>query len=95
VKLEKLDARHKGFNKFKYRIWFDEPKDEKFIKFNTVRTDCWTIWGPSCELDFTYRDDAFKTPNWAFYTDGFNRTTACYIYLRSDEEASFIKLKYM
>jgi hypothetical protein len=93
--LEKLDRRHKGIDKFKYRVSFT-ANEKGYEDFNKIRSDCWAIWGPSCELEFTYRDASFKTPVWAFNVDSYNSSRSyCYIYLASDDEASFIKLKWM
>lgn len=86
TKITKLDGRYIGGSEFKYCLEFYYPfKDGE--EFCAVREWCWETWGPGRELKFTDSSRKFK---WAFLVDS-NRTR---IYLKSDEELSWYKLRW-
>ena len=96
--LERLDGRHTGSRKFRYRVQFIGPVGLRFAKFSEIRKECWHIWGPSNERDIHLRfwrdiHAEHRNNQWCWHHDP--KSNAVYIYLKGDEEASFIKLKWM
>lgn len=90
-KLQKLDRRHSGNDRFAYRIEF-YPNQTKL--FNQVREWCWDNWGSSCELDLAYDDGwiSKKEIKWCWRFDESPR--AIFLYFKSDVEASVYSLKW-
>ena len=108
-KVTKLDRRHNGYNIMKYIVEVDwnlgESKDDRIQFFKDTRAWLWENYGPGTELKFvTLTFD--KSPNvlicpddpsirsverWAWDTEfGHQR-----LYLKSDAEMTFFKLKFM
>jgi hypothetical protein len=100
-KLKKLDKRYNGSNLFKFVAIPDHSKGIAFIsglvrrsqeqrEFSEIRKWCWSQWGPSCELRL-YRDDTeWTNPLWCWDSEHDNLR----IYLQSDKEAAWFKLKW-
>lgn len=93
--VEKLDKRHKGCEYFEFRIAIaNAPLSVRLATYSELRRFCWDTWGPSEELvvylRLHYNDD--RSPKWAWHLNDFNYP---YIYLKSDEELAFFKLKWM
>lgn len=97
IKLEKLDRRHTGHSLFKFRAYIIGRHDGN--KFAEIRNALWEAYGPSSERDLNGWCGPNGTqinPHWAWHIE----TTSAgsfhyYLYLTSDEEASFFKLKWM
>jgi hypothetical protein len=98
MSVERLDGRHSASNKFIYRIVFQGPAKFRFIKFSELRQECWNVWGPSNERDLHLRlwqdtDAEHRNDHWCWHHD--IKLNSVFIYLKGDEEASYIKLKWM
>ena len=109
-KITKLDRRHNGYTIMKYMVEIDHrstpigtSKDDRVQWFKDMRVWLWENYGPGCELDYmtiklgTSSDKTessdFGIPTverWAWQTSfGHMR-----IYLKSDAEMTFFKLKF-
>lgn len=86
----KLDARHAAHDCFKYRVEITGGVDERVRKYIELRNWCWEMWGPGRERDYAMFG---QCPQWAWHTPN-DRLATLFIYLLSDEEASFFKLKW-
>ena len=68
---------------------------ERMVTLNAIREWCWTTYGPSCELThwLGIQSNGFVVPNehWCWHTEYDNFK----IYLRSDKEANWFKLKWL
>ena len=103
-----LDSRYRGNQAFKYRLEFfrynsiHEP--EMHCQFQEMCEWLWENYGPGCEQDHYYSLIAQITksgnaanakqvgPQWAWHIDPKYKTP--YIYIRTDEILSHIKLKW-
>jgi hypothetical protein len=91
IKLSKLDRRHTGTEHFKYRVRIDGSRDDRVKKFLEIRQWCWDTWGASAERDFA----VVETPtHWAWHTGRDILYEPLFVYLVSDADASFFKLKW-
>jgi hypothetical protein len=86
-KITKLDRRHSGSHWYKYSVspvvTLDKVRQTQLLI--EARNWMWATYGPSAELG-AYTKDLV----WAWDTEHGNRR----IYLKSDEEMTFFKLKY-
>lgn len=68
---------------------------ERMVTLNAVREWCWATYGPSCELThwMSIRANGFTVPNehWCWHTEYDNFK----IYLRTEKEANWFKLKWL
>lgn len=94
IKLEPLDRRHKGYNHFKFRAYFEGPYSDRSVKFIEVRNDLWNCYGPSSEREVRIPGSAVSDC-WAWHVEEYGSRQNFYIYLKGDEEASYFKLKWM
>jgi hypothetical protein len=94
LSLEKLDGRHKGLNRLKYRILVQGPRTEKFQDFLQVRRWCWETWGPSCEREIflLLAQNNVESMDWAWHFD--EKWQACYIYLAGSKQLELFSLKW-
>ena len=96
-KIIKSDRRYNGYNHFKYIVDVRRTGEygENVFNYNLMRDWCIATWGSSCELDdwqtlnHLYKEHKINQ-NWCWQTEHGNRR----IYLRTDKEANWFKLKY-
>lgn len=98
ITLERLDGRHSGSRKFSYRVSFQGPTGLRLAKYSELRKECWEVWGPSNERELHlmfWREihTDLRNDHWCWHHD--TKGNDAYIYLKGDEEASYIKLKWM
>ena len=86
IKLKKLDKRNNGYGEFRFYIEYPQSQFQEFIK---VRNWAWEQWGPSCELDFWYKDKSIN-PAWCWLVDEWRIR----LYFKSDTEAQWFILKW-
>lgn len=85
-KIVTVDRRMNGYSFYKYRV--DAENDSVYNRndnFVTIRNWCWATYGPSTELGFGCRGNA-----WAWDSEYRARR----IYLKGDEELTMFKLKF-
>ena len=96
-KIKKLDKRYVGSHVFKFMaipdrsgklIYNPNLKDLEKREFVEIRNWCWSQWGPSCELRFY--ETEWTNPQWCWDTEHDKLR----IYLQSDKEAAWFKLKW-
>jgi hypothetical protein len=102
VSIKRTDKRMNGHEFWQY-VAQSERKDfsgfkgvaERMLTLNTVREWCWTTYGPSCELThwMALNTNGFLVPSeqWCWHTEYDNFK----IYLRTDKEANWFKLKWL
>lgn len=94
---QRLDRRHSGFHAWKYFIKFPYDCDKTHRhNFFTVREWCWSLWGPSKELDEWLQDTnnlnaCSQNEFWCWQNDRYNTR----IYLRTDKELSQLALVWL
>ena len=95
LSLEKLDGRHKGLNRLKYRVFVTGDKTTKFQNFCQVRQWCWETWGPSCEREIflSLGQDNIGSIDWAWHYD--EKFNYCYIYLAGPKQLELFTLKWL
>jgi len=95
LSLEKLDGRHKGLNRLKYRVLVNGAKPTKFQDFCQVRQWCWETWGPSCEREIflSLGQDNVGSVEWAWHYD--EKFNYCYIYLAGPKQLELFTLKWL
>lgn len=102
VAIKKTDKRMTGNDTWQYvaqaeREHFTGYKGiaERVVTLNSIREWCWTTYGPSCELTnwLSIRSNGLVVPNehWCWHTEYDNFK----IYLRTDKEANWFKLKWL
>lgn len=98
LKFTKLDRRHNGHTIMKYMVqpeFIFDGRDGRIRRFKEFREWMWTNYGPGCELDFVQltpgKERMESVERWAWDT----RETNLRIYLKGDEELTFIKLKWL
>lgn len=94
MQIKKLDRRMNGYGDFNYGIdlWSDNS-----TKFNEIRTWCWETFGPSCELDIWNdldRPTDTRNEKWAWDRGQYNKSFRCVVYLQSDKELNWFKLRF-
>ena len=88
MKLQKLDRRMSGYGEFTHYIEYRHNDSANFIK---CRNWCWSQWGPSCELDFWYKNKADANQHWCWMVDqGRIR-----VYLKTEIESQWFILKFL
>lgn len=96
MRIKRLDKRNNGFGKFKYYVM---PTSRRM---HEIRAWCWETWGSSKELSEWLSDDVNFASNplheahcyndhWCWQNDEYY----CRLYLRTDEELAFFKLKWL
>ena len=106
VKVSKTDKRHTGHALFNYVVnieldhttlgGFDKRRAQQMLDLNEVRDWCHITWGPSCERMFylkvlQHAPDHVLNTHWCWETE-FNNFK---IYLKTDKEANWFKLKWL
>ncbi len=101
--LKKTDKRHNGNQFWQYIVIIEKAVNinygrqsaiQKANDLNQIREWCWETYGPSCELDFWLMlDDSAVSKNdkWCWHTNFDNFK----IYLRTEKEANWFKLKWL
>ena len=101
--IKKTDKRHTGGYQWKWLViverqpttQFGTPtKIQKSQNLNEIREWCWTTYGPSCELEFWLcmpEGSQSRNEHWCWHTNFDNYK----IYLRTDKEANWFKLKWL
>ncbi len=100
--IRKTDKRFTGSDKFKYvvDIRTNSPglvnsRIVKLNKFHEIRDWCITTWGMSCEREHWLTIDAIDNSNlnthWCWHTEFYDAK----IYLASDKEVTWFKLKWL
>ena len=100
IDIRKTDKRHTGSQYFAYVIEvksspgkFDRPG--RIAELNEIRQWCWTTWGPSSDREhwLTMKESNRFAVNehWCWHTE-FNELK---IYLATDKEANWAKLKWI
>ena len=97
MKFKKLDRRMNGNGDFTYGVDFTyNPRSGP--RFDHVRQWCWETFGPSVEYDIWENLDLpgeTRNDKWAWDRGIYNKTSRCIIYLKSDQEASWFKLRWL
>jgi hypothetical protein len=83
LKIQKLDKRYTGGDKFSYCIDFNYKDGELFCD---IRAWCWETWGPSCEFKFV-RDN---NPEWCWISDTYRNR----LYFKGTAEINWYKLRW-
>ena len=104
-KIQKTDKRHTGHEQFQWYIkaygdWRTHNQIhhqiDKLSSLFELREWAWTTWGPSCERDYwlhilRYNIEHTLNTHWCWHTDNGE----CRLYLRTDKEANWFKLKWL
>jgi hypothetical protein len=101
IEIRKTDKRHAGHDNFAYVLEIKTGLGEKFDRpqrhfdFNQVRDWAWQTYGASCDREHWLvmnNDKRFSVnPHWCWHTE-FNELK---IYLATDKEANWAKLKWI
>ncbi len=101
--IKKTDRRHNGNQYWQYlvtverqaNVSFGTPSHiQKALDLNEIREWCWTTMGPSCELEHWMvipEGSTSKNDRWCWHTNFDNYK----IYLRTEKEANWFKLKWL
>jgi hypothetical protein len=103
--IKKTDKRYTGSDTFGYVVDIRNDnafpvihskfrKSQKIVKFQEVRDWCIQTWGMSCEREHYLQlsADEFNTnTHWCWHTEYYDTK----IYLRTDKEANWFKLKWL
>lgn len=101
--IKKTDKRHNGNQEWQYVVVVERQPItgfgnvsiiQKTTDLNSIREWCWATYGPSCELELWLNvPDATlgKNVHWCWHTN-FNNFK---IYLRTEKEANWFKLKWL
>ena len=97
MKYKKLDGRNLGYGYFKYYVVPLDFKKNARCYFHEMREWCWNTWGSSKELcewvldeKTTDHTSSCKNSHWSWQNDDYYRR----IYLRTDEDFMFFKLRW-
>ena len=102
ISIRKLDKRYTGSKDFQYFVkpgnpllnplgGFYQLTKLRYEIFFDLRVWCWQTWGPSCEYSlWSHVSDEQKNKHWAWDTEN----TKMRIYLASDKEAAWVRLKW-
>lgn len=101
--IKRTDKRHTGHLEWQYLVVVERSPNtpfgsstsfQKIKDLNTIREWCWQTYGPSCELELWLKvpdTTPGKNIHWCWHTN-FNNFK---IYLRTDKEANWFKLKWL
>jgi hypothetical protein len=84
-----------GHNDFMYGV--DFTYNWKGTRFDEAREWCWETFGASTELDIWEEKDGptdVRNDKWAWDRGQYNKTFRCIIYLKSDQECNWFKLRW-
>jgi hypothetical protein len=104
IKISKTDKRYTGYRHFQYVVDLQYTNDQtttvlgsrrnhKIKKFHEIRDWCIQTWGMSCEREhwLSLVDTEPHNAHWCWQTE-FNDIK---IYLKTDKEANWFKLKWV
>jgi hypothetical protein len=100
--IKKTDRRHTGSQEWQYIAIINQElysgragRIDRMANLNKVRDWCWETYGPSCELEFWLAVNSEKkepvNEKWCWHTNYDNFK----IYLRTDKEVNWFKLKWL
>jgi len=99
-KINRTDRRHTGHEQFQWYVQtfgdkLHHNQHEKLKALFDLREWAWTTWGPSCERDYwlhilRYNTEHTLNTHWCWHTD----YGECKLYLRTDKEANWFKLRW-
>lgn len=102
--IRRTDRRMNGVEHFEYvaspkiikHDIFGTANKSKYLQLSLieVREWCWQTWGPSCELTFFMSlqgVEGLPTDRWCWHTEFDSHK----IYLKTDKEANWFKLKWL
>ena len=101
--IKKTDKRHSGNHEWQYLVVVERglvtrlgntALVHKATDLNSIREWCWTTYGPSCELELWLNipdNTPSKNTHWCWHTN-FNNFK---IYLRTEKEANWFKMKWL
>jgi hypothetical protein len=101
--IKKTDKRHTGGGQWKWLVIVERRPAvpygspamiQKTQDLNEIRDWCWQTYGASCELEFWLRvpeDGQKRNEKWCWHTNYDNFK----IYLRTDKEVNWFKLKWL
>ena len=96
--IKKTDKRHTGSTIFEYVVDVQNPgmgrRRERIQQFLEVREWCWNTLGASSEREHwleLYQTNQQSNERWCWHTDFGNFK----IYLRTEKEANWFKLKWL
>lgn len=93
MRIKKLDKRMNGYGDFKYGV--DFTWNWQGPRFDLVRKWCWDSFGASVERDIW--DDLNpleRNAKWCWDRGTYNKVNRCVIYLKSDQECNWFKLRW-
>lgn len=100
IEIRKTDKRHAGHSDFAFVLEVKRGVGSKFdrpamlAEFNAVRAWCWETYGASCDREHWLTMDVNSrypvNTHWCWHTE-FNELK---IYLATDKEANWAKLKW-
>lgn len=101
--IKRTDKRHTGNAEWQYLVVIERAANvpfgntvivQKATDLNLIREWCWSTYGPSCELEL-WLNISDTTPgkniHWCWHTNYSNFK----IYLRTDKEANWFKMKWL
>lgn len=104
ITVRKTDKRYTGSDVFGYVVDIKNTsfaiihtklnKSQRITKFQEVRDWCIQTWGMSCEREHYLQmlaDEFDVNTHWCWHTEFYDTK----IYLRSDKEANWFKLKWL
>ena len=104
ITVKKTDKRYTGSDIFGYVVDINNSsfpviynkfsKGQKLKKFQDVRNWCIETWGMSCEREHYLHlltDEVAVNTHWCWHTEFYDAK----IYLRTDKEANWFKLKWL
>lgn len=100
IEIRKTDKRHAGHDHFAYVLEVKSnpgkfDRQARHYEFEAVRQWAWTTWGASCErehwLNMNNNNRFPVNTHWCWHTE-FNEMK---IYLVSEKEANWAKLKWI
>jgi hypothetical protein len=100
IAIRKTDKRHTGSEQFAYLLEVKSnpgkfDRAARIAEFDQLRQWCWNTWGASCDrehwITMKHQDRFPVNPHWCWHTDFDNYK----IYLRTEKEANWFKLKWL
>lgn len=101
--IKKTDKRHTGYAEWQYVVIVEQAKysglfgrGQRILDLNEIRNWCSQTWQASCELELWLvakinSDPTKLNQHWCWHTNYDNFK----IYLRSDKEVNWFKLKWL
>jgi hypothetical protein len=92
MNLKKLDKRMTGYGTFLYSVDFSYRHET--LSFAEVRKWCIDTWGNSVEIDIWHNYPTLRNPAWSWERHQSAREYTCRIFLVSEGEAAWFKLRW-